>query len=79
MGKPHRVGCFPMVRGGIFRICRIRAGELGSTRSSLGGALWLGCSGFWAEFDVQGRSSTVTQRCRWIAPGTLPDGVAPMR
>lgn len=24
--------------------------------------------GFWAEFDVPGRASTVTQRCRWIPP-----------
>ena len=30
--------------------------------------------GFWAEFDVRGRSSTVSQRCRWIAPGTFPMG-----
>ncbi|WP_296404870.1 formylglycine-generating enzyme family protein [Zoogloea sp.] len=30
--------------------------------------------GFWAEFDVQGQSSTVTQRCRWIAPGTFQMG-----
>lgn len=27
--------------------------------------------GFRAEFDVPGRSSTVIQRCRWIAPGTF--------
>ena len=33
--------------------------------------------GFWAEFDVQGRSSTVTQRCRWIAPGTFLMGSPP--
>ncbi len=30
--------------------------------------------GFWAEFDVKGPSSTVTQRCRWIAPGTFQMG-----
>ena len=33
--------------------------------------------GFWAEFDVKGRSSTVTQRCRWIAPGTFLMGSPP--
>ncbi|MCK6375329.1 MAG: formylglycine-generating enzyme family protein [Zoogloea sp.] len=27
--------------------------------------------GFWADFAVKGQSSTVTQRCRWIAPGTF--------
>lgn len=30
--------------------------------------------GFWAEFDVPGRSSAITQRCRWIAPGSFPMG-----
>ena len=33
--------------------------------------------GFWAEFDVKGRSSIVTQRCRWIAPGTFQMGSPP--
>jgi len=27
--------------------------------------------GYWAEFELKGRSTTVTQRCRWIAPGTF--------
>lgn len=33
--------------------------------------------GLWAEFDIPGRSSTVTQRCRWIAPSTFQMGSPP--